>query len=158
MFLSFPDKLFPALGAGDGNLALAPGHPNHLTALGTVIVAVLAIFQPVKKLEKFPVFLIPGIGIAGQGPANGPDHQTVGNCGAEQIDQGTSEEGGDQACRKTGAQDRHIQPVGTVAANHEALQLGGQLRHKLSEHCVSPVKEIVFYIILQNERISTEIL
>ena len=158
LLLGITDEFLTAFRTSNGNLTLASGNPDHLVTLRTVVVAMLAVFQPVKKLEELPVFLITLVSVPGETAANGPDHQTIGKGGQKQTDSGTAEDGGNHARRQTGAQDRHIQPVGTVAANHETLQLGGQLRHKLSEHCVSPVKEIVFYIILQNERISTEIL
>ncbi len=47
-FLSFPDKFFPAFGAGDGDLALAPGHPDGLVALGAIKMLVLAVLHPVQ--------------------------------------------------------------------------------------------------------------
>ena len=134
LFLGFTDELLPALGAGDGDLALASGNTNHLTALGAVIVAVLTVFQPVEELEEFPVFLIPGIGIPGKAAVNGPDHQAIGNGGKEQIDPGILKERRDQASYQAGAQNRHIQPVGAIATRHETLHPGGQLRQKLSEH------------------------
>ena len=66
------------------------------------------------------------------------------------------EEGGDQAGHQTGAQDRHIQPVGAVASCHEPLDLGGQLCHKLSKHRENSLRrKFLFSIILQNSRIST---
>jgi len=134
LFSGFADEFLPALGTGDGDLALAPGNPDHLTALGAVEVAVLAVFQPVKELEEFPVLLIPGIGIPGEGAEDGPDHQAIGHGGQEQIDEGLMKEGGDQAGHKAGAQDRHIQPVGAVASCHKPLEPGSQLCHKLSKH------------------------
>ena len=86
LFLGFTDELLPALGAGDGDLALASGNTNHLTALGAIKVAVLAVFQPVEELEELPVLLIPGIGIFGQSPADSPNHQAVGHGSQKQID------------------------------------------------------------------------
>ena len=148
LFLSFADEFFPALGAGDGNLALASGHANHLTAFGAVVVPVLPVFDPVEELEEFPVLLIPGVGIFGQTAADGPDHQAVGHGGEQQIDQRSMEEGGDQAGRKAGAQDRHIQSVGAVTSCHEPAEPGSQLGHKLSKHRENSLcRKFLFYII-----------
>jgi hypothetical protein len=155
LLLSFADEFFPALGAGNGDLALAPGHTHHLPALGAVVVTVLAIPQAVKELEELPVLLIPLVHIPGEGTGNGPDHQTVGKSGQDQVDQRISKKGGDQACGKAHAQNGHIQPVRTVAAGHEPLKLGSQLCNKLLKHSGSPVRKFLSYIILQNWRNST---
>ena len=61
----FLDKLFLALGAGNGDLTLSPGDPNLLAAAGTVKIPMLPILQLFKNHQKFSVFLIPLIGIAG---------------------------------------------------------------------------------------------
>ena len=145
--LRFTNEFLPALGAGDGDLAFTPGHTNHLTALGAVVVPVLAVFQPVEELEELPVLLIPGIGIPGQTAVDGPDHQTVGHGGQQQIDQGHAEEGGNQAYHQAGAQNCHIQPVGAVASCHEPVELGIQLSHKLSKHRENSLRDNFFSIL-----------
>ena len=38
---------------GDGDLSLAAGDADYLTALGAIVVAVLPILQPVEKLKRF---------------------------------------------------------------------------------------------------------
>ena len=134
VFLGFADELLPALGAGDGDLALASGDADHLTALGAVIVAVLAILQPVEELEELPVLLIAGVGVLGQGAADRPDHQAVGHGGQQQIDGCVVEERGNQAGCQAGAQDGHIQPVCAVTTYHKPAEPGSQLCHKLSKH------------------------
>ena len=60
---TFFNELLTALGAGDGNLAFAPGYPDHLTAPGTIEIAVLPVLDPVHQHQKFPVFLIALVGI-----------------------------------------------------------------------------------------------
>ena len=145
--LRFTNEFFPALGAGDGDFAFASGHANHLMALGAVKIAVLAVFQPVEELEEFPILLIPGIGIPGQTAVDGPDHQTIGQGGQKQIDQGYAEEGGNQAYHQAGAQNGHIQSVGAVASCHEPMELGSQLSHKLSKHRENSLRENFFSIL-----------
>ena len=134
LLLGITDEFLTAFGTSNGNLTLASGNPDHLVTLRTVVVAMLAVFQPVKKLEELPVFLIPLVSVAGESAGNGPDHQTVRDGGKEQIDQRAFKERGNQAHNQTGAQDRHIQSVSTVAARHKSLYLSRQLSHKLSEH------------------------
>ena len=145
--LGLADKFFPALGTGDGDFSLAPGNTNHLMALGAVIVAVLPVFQPVEELKEFPVLLIPGIGVSGEGTENGPNHQSVGQGSQQQIDQGSMEKGGDQAGHQADAQDRHIQPVGAITSCHEPLELGSQLGHKLSKHRENSLCENFFSLL-----------
>ena len=75
--LGFLDKLFPALWAGDGDLAFSSGNPHHLAAPGTIIIAVLPILDPVHQLQIFPVFLIALVGIPGEAAENGQKHKTI---------------------------------------------------------------------------------
>ena len=75
--LCFPYKLFPALGAGDGDLTLATGDTHLLTAAGAVEVTMVFVFDFLQEHQVFPVFLIPLIGISGKGPKNSPAHQSV---------------------------------------------------------------------------------
>ena len=104
-------------------------------------------FQTVEELEEFPVLLIPGIGVSGEGTENGPNHQSVGQGSQQQIDQGSVEKGGDQAGHEAGAQDRHIQSVGAVASCHEPAEPGSQLGHKLSKHRENSLCENFFSIL-----------
>ena len=73
----FLGEFFPAAGAGDGDLALAPGHPDHLAALGAVEIPVLPVLQTACQLQEFPVFLVALVGVPGQSPENGPEHHAV---------------------------------------------------------------------------------
>ena len=76
-FLRLLHEFFPAAGAGDGDLALAPGDPDHLAAFGTVEIPVIPVLQPVKDLQKFPVFLVALVGVPGKDPENGQKHQYI---------------------------------------------------------------------------------
>ena len=118
----FPDEFFSAPGAGDGNLALAPGDPHGLAALGAVEIPIVPVFKPVDQLQKFPVFLIALIGVSGKHPEHGPDHQRVAQQPEDQAYRLPPKQGGENAGHKARNQDCHIQTVGTVPAGHESAQ------------------------------------
>ena len=71
------DELLPALGAGDGDLALTPGDADGLAALGAGEIAVVPVLDLVKEPQELPILLVPGIGIPGEHPEQGPEHQAV---------------------------------------------------------------------------------
>ena len=125
------DKLFPALGTGDGDRALAFGYPDRLMALGAIEMPMLLILDPLQDHQVFPVFPIPLIGIAGQCAENGPNHQDIGQsgqqCGHHRY---PHEKQRHYAQRHTGDQDRHIQFVCAVAAHHEPLNPHTNLTHE----------------------------
>ena len=52
------DKLFPALGAGNGDLALTPGHADGLAALGAAVIAVVPILDSVDEQQKTAVLIV----------------------------------------------------------------------------------------------------
>ena len=133
-FSGFPDKFLPALGTGNGDLALATGYPDPLAALGAVKVAVVTVLQRIEQLHEFPVFLIPAVGIAGEGAENGPEHQAIGHKGSQQIQHRKADECADQGDDHTGYQDGHIQAVRAVAARHKPAESLAQIRHKLFQH------------------------
>ena len=120
--LRFLDKPLLALGAGNGDFALAAGNADDLSALGAVKVPMLPILQTVKKLEEFAVLLIALVGIAGEAAIQRPDHQSVGNAGQQQIQLDRIHKRTDKACHKTGGQNGHIQFIGSVAAGHKLTQ------------------------------------
>ena len=76
--LGFLNKLFFALGAGDGDFALTPGHSHRLAAAGAVKISVFLILPPLDQPQVLPVLLVPLIGIPGKTPKNRPKHQSVG--------------------------------------------------------------------------------
>ena len=133
-YLSFLHEALFALGAGDGNLALSPGNPDHLTALGAVVITVLPILQPIKKLEELPVLLIALVGIAGEAAVQRPDHQTIGNSRQQQVHLHGIHKSTDQAGCKTCAKNCHIQLVGSVTADHKIAYSVAQPLDKLSNH------------------------
>ena len=120
--LGFPHELFLASGAGDGDFSFAPGDTDGLAALGTVEVAVVPVLQTVEKQEEGPVLLVALVGIPGEGPEDGPDHQAVAEKPENGAHNGPGEEGGEDACKQTEPQDHHIQSVRTVAAGHKVTE------------------------------------
>ena len=77
-FLCFPNELFPALGAGNGDLALSPGDTDPLAAVGAIVIAVLPIPDAVQDLQKPAILLIAAVGVPGEHAENGPEHQHIG--------------------------------------------------------------------------------
>ena len=90
---SISREFFLALGAGDGDLSLSPGNTDGLPTLGTVKVAMLTVFQPLKELPKLPILLIAPVGIPGQAAKDGPKHQHIGQRPQNQLDHHTGDEG-----------------------------------------------------------------
>lgn len=150
VLLSFLDEALPAFGAGNGNLAFAPGNTHHLMAFGTIVIAMLPIFQTVEKLQEFAVFLIALIGIPGETTVQCPEHQTVGNSGQQQIQLHGIHKGTDQARHKTGRKNDHIQFVRSVAAYHKIPEGIAQTLKKLSNHKNNHLVICFFSIILQS--------
>ena len=116
------NELFLTPGAGDGDLALAPGNPDVLAAPGAVVKAVVPVPEPVKKLQKFPVFLIALVGIAGEAAEKRPEHQAVGHGRQQQIHFRIMKKCADKANSKTGAEDHHVQFIGSIAAHHKITE------------------------------------
>ena len=102
-FLGFLDKLFLALGAGNGDLSLALGDTHCLVTPGTLEISVVPILYPVQKPQIFPVLLIPLVGIAGQSPEDRPEHKAVGHQGQKQLCPGP----GQEHLQNTRAQTHH---------------------------------------------------
>ena len=121
-YLGFLDEPLSALGAGNGDLALAAGNTHHLTALGAVIIAVIPILQAIEKLQEFAVFLITLVGIAGKAAEKRPEHQAVGHGSQQQIYFRILKKCADKANSKTGAEDHHVQFVGSIAAHHKIAE------------------------------------
>ena len=140
--LSFLHEALFALGAGNGDLALSAGNTHNLTALGAVIIAMIPILQAVKELQEFPVFLIALVGIARKAAVQRPDHQAVGNTGQQQIYLYRVHKGTDEAGRKAGRKDHHIQFISSITANHECAQSIAKPLNKLSNH-----KDITLHLV-----------
>ena len=79
--LGLLNKLFFALGAGDGNFAFSLGYPHLLTAAGAIIIPVVLILQLLEEQQELPVFIIALINIPGQCAADCQNHKAVRNQG-----------------------------------------------------------------------------
>lgn len=119
--LSFFDKFFTALRAGDGYFPLASGNPDLLTAPGAVIIAVFPVLQLLEHGQILAVFQIALIGVVGQGPKNSPAHKQIGNSGKAEIHCRNSEKQGEDTDDKPQAQNGHIEFISTISARHEML-------------------------------------
>ena len=71
-------KLFTAFGAGDGDGAFAPGDAHLLAAAGAVKIPVIPVPEALEEHEKFPVFLVPPVGVPGKGAENCQKQQNIG--------------------------------------------------------------------------------
>lgn len=115
------DELLPALGAGDGDLTLAPGDPDGLTALGTGVVAVVPVLQPVQHQQEAAVFIVALVGAAGKAAVQGQDQQDIAEHRRHQDHQLAPCEHADDRQDHAHDQQCHIEPVMAVAPHHEAL-------------------------------------
>ena len=138
------DKLLSALGAGDGDFTLTAGDADGLAALGAGEIAVAPVLNLVKEPQEFPIFLVPGIGIPGKHPEQGPEHQAVIGQGQHQLHGSQGDEGAQQTQDQGGAEGSQAQLVGAVSACHELAEAGGEPVQKLSEHWKSPYNHNFF--------------
>ena len=81
------DELFPAFGAGNGDLALSPGNPDGLMAFWAVEIPVLLVPVPIQADQKLPVFLVTLVMVPGEAPEQGPDQHGVATQSQHQIHQ-----------------------------------------------------------------------
>jgi hypothetical protein len=137
-------EFLPAFGTGDGDLTLSFGHSHLLTAPGTVVIAVILVFQLLEKDQKFAVLFVALINVPGQGTDNGHDHEGVGNGGAGQLENCAGDQRSQQREYKTGAEDRHIQLIRAIAASHKPLHTHAQFIEKISQ----PVSQSVHILLL----------
>ena len=119
-------EFLPAFGTGNGNLAFSLRHSHLLVTPGTVVIAVILVFQLLEKEKEFAVFFVAFVDVAGKGTKNSDTHENIWNCGEGQLDYRTGKKGCQQRTGKTCAEDRHIQLIGAVAAFHKPLQTGPQ--------------------------------
>lgn len=139
------DEPFLAPGTGDGNFAFSPGNTDGLAAFGTGVVPILPILQTVENHKKLPVFLIPLVGIFGQAPENGPEHQSVAQQPENDRGYGSAQYGRQNAAYQRGKQQHDIQPVGSISAGHKTPERSRQPGVELLElaqkcmHTLHPV-------------------
>lgn len=76
-FLCLFHEFFFTLGAGDADLALSPGNSHLLAAAGAVVIAMLPVGQLLFPQQKPVVFLIPLIGVPGEGAEQTVAQKTV---------------------------------------------------------------------------------
>ena len=82
----------------------------------------VTVTDPVKKLQKFSVFQVTLVGLAGQHPKDSPNHQDVAEDRKNQLDDIIGNKGRNQAKEKADTQQRQIQFVAAVAAHHKAAK------------------------------------
>ena len=87
-FLSLFDEFLPTFGAGNGDLALALGYTDGLLTLGAGVILMLPVLQPFQKIQIFPIFPMPLVGIAGQNTENHNAHQPIGQHHRHQVQPG----------------------------------------------------------------------
>ena len=118
----FAHKTLLAFRAGDGDFSLTPWDTNLLTALGTIVIAVLPVFAPVQKGQKFPIFLITAVGVPGKAAKQRPKHKAVGANGQKQLSQRVGNKHSHHAENQTCDQNDGIEFVCAVAPGHEPDQ------------------------------------
>ena len=92
----------------------------------------LPILGPIQKLQKFPVLLIPLIGIPGKSTGNRPDHQAIGDHSQNRAGQST-EKAANQANDQTGGQNHRVELIRAVPAIHKPLKSHSQIHTELTE-------------------------
>ena len=161
-FSGFAYKFFAALRAFDGDLSLVPGYPDALAALGAIEIPMFPILKPLQKQQKTTVFPVALVGIAGEAPENGPEHETVGNKGQDQLHQCRRDKQGHKAHHNACAQNAGIQFVGAVAAHHKVAKSFAHFDAQITQPLLESIHEVYHlaflftgYIILQKAGIST---
>ena len=119
-------ELFPAFGTGDGDLSLTLGNSHLLAAAGTIVIAVILVFDLLEKEEEFAVLFIALVNIPGEGPEDCYDHEGIGNGGKQQLHCRAREEGCQQREGKACNQNGHIQLIRAVTAGHKMRESGAQ--------------------------------
>ena len=89
----------------------------------------LPILDPVEQFQKFPVFLIPLVGIPGKTPHQRDDQKGIRNGGQHQFDSCTGNKNRQQAGGYANTQKIHVQFVVAVATHHESGQPHFDLIH-----------------------------
>ena len=92
---------------------------DRLAAAGALEIAVVTILQPIHQHEKFPVFLIPLVGVAGKHAKQGNAHQGVGRQMHRQVEQGGLYKNRHRHNDHTGPQYGRVQLVVAVSPRHE---------------------------------------
>ena len=135
------DEFFPALGAGDGNLALASGDADGLLTLGAGKVAVVPILDAVNQQEKLAVLIVAFVGAAGEAAHQRHDQKHIAEQIQDHIHQRILHEDAQNTQNHAQDQNRHIQTVMTVAARHKTLDSVCDVRTGLTQ----PAAKIVHW-------------
>ena len=134
-YLSFFNKFLPALGAGDGDLALSTGHANHLLTSGAGEITVIFVLDPVDQQKEPAVLLIPFVGIPAETAHQRPDQHHIGTKGQDQIHRYILHKQSNDAQHQTGGQNHHIQFIMSVPSNEESLHSHCQTGTELPKPC-----------------------
>ena len=100
---------------------------------GTVEISVLTVLEMLKELEEFPVFLVSPVGIPGEDPADGPDHQAVGDQQEDQAEGKPSDKGRQKTGDEAAGQNDHAETVRTVSAGHKMLYSHTHIHEQISK-------------------------
>ena len=128
--LGLADKLFFALGAGDGDFALASGNADSLATAGAAEILVLPILQPFHETQIAAVLLVALVGVAAEAAEKGIAGQAVRAKRENQAQHRAPQEYGHHAQHQRGHQKGDIQLVGAVAAGHKPAKPLTDLVHE----------------------------
>jgi len=104
-------------------------------APGAVKIPVLPVLDTLQKAQIPPVLLVPLVGVPGEHPEDGPEHKSIGKQRQYQVQYWHPDKHYQNAKHQTHAQNRHVQFVGTVAAQHEMAQTA-------CHFCANPAQKI----------------
>lgn len=113
----FPNETLTALGAADVDFAAASGDTDSLLAAGAAEIPMLLVLQMVEEIDKRRVLPASGLQITG---VHAEDTGKQGNIGDKtEKRQLFSKYGTQDHQRETADEQRHIQFIGAVTAQHK---------------------------------------
>ena len=119
-FLCFSDKPLAAFGASDVDLAPASGYADGLLTPGAAEIPMFFVLQVVEKVQKCRVLTPSGLQIAGVHTEDAPEQRHIGQ--QTEKRQLLSQKRAQYHQHYAGNEQRHIQFVGAVAAQHEIAE------------------------------------
>ena len=133
----FSLEFFLALGAGNHNLALAPGDADGLAAAGAEKITVLAILHLIQHQAEASVLLIALIDIPGEAAPDGQNHQCITQHEENLANPAALQKSINDARCHTHTQNHHIQAIRAISPGHEPVESGlyfcGERTHPAAE-------------------------